>query len=83
MPELFSEDANKIHPHEEADNVIPTKDYSPDLSLISTDSSMKDSVEGENYIQEVGQVEANIEVPDCENQIQRWNDEVRKSNLFA
>lgn len=48
MAELFSEDANKIHPHEEADNVIPTEDYSPDLSLISTDSSMKDSVEGEN-----------------------------------
>lgn len=63
------------------------------------DGSMKDSVEGGNYIQEVGQIEANIEVPDCEgkniitnrqsltlmdrNQIQRWNDEMRKSNLFA
>ncbi|KAI5400757.1 hypothetical protein KIW84_065569 [Lathyrus oleraceus] len=86
MPELFSEDANKIHPHEEADNVIPTEDYSPDLFLISSDGSMKDSVEGGNYyIQEVCQVETNIEVPDSEmqslalmnrNQIRRWNDEV-------
>ncbi|KAI5400754.1 hypothetical protein KIW84_065568 [Lathyrus oleraceus] len=76
MPKLFSEDAKKIHPHEEADNVIPTEDYSPDLSLISSDGFMKDSVEGGNCIQEVGQVEANSELPDCENQIQRWNDEV-------
>ncbi|CAI8604639.1 unnamed protein product [Vicia faba] len=30
------------------------------------DGAMKDSVEGGNYIQEVGQIEANIEVPDCD-----------------
>ncbi|CAI8604637.1 unnamed protein product [Vicia faba] len=85
---VLSDDANKIHSHQEADKVIPTK-----YSYVQ-DGSRKDSFEGGNHIQEVGQIEANIEVPDCDgknitsemqsltlmdrNPIERWNDEVAR-----
>jgi hypothetical protein len=58
-------------------NYFVEQEQGPDGTNVQ-DDSMKDSVEGGTYIQEAGQIEANVEGPDCD-----YNNLIRKTQYVT